>query len=359
MNPVKWAAAVSAALVISACSSRPAEQKMDGRLRQTSHVNEVRVITLLRGDFNRQLLSNGKLSAASKASIVFQVTGPLTSVSVKNGQMTASGAVLATLDRTDLSLALKSAELTLAKAEIDLYDVLAGQGYPARDTVSVSDSVLETAKIRSGYAAACSAVRKARYDLSGTVLKAPFRGRVADITLKRFDQAISGNPFCTLLDDSFMDVDFTVIESDYCFLSVGMPVTVVPFALPDQTYTGNITDINPVVDRNGLVQIRARIKNDGRLLDGMNVKVTAQRKIPNCLVVPRSAVIIRDNMEVLFTYADDGKAHWTYVNILASNGESHAVEANSSRGAVLSEGDRVIISGNLNLADGSSVVLIP
>jgi hypothetical protein len=33
------------------------------------------------------------------------------------------------------------------------------------------------------------------------------------------------------------------------------------------------------------------------------------------------------------------------------------VEANASRGASLSEGDEVIVTGNLNLADGSRVVL--
>ena len=82
-----------------------------------------------------------------------------------------------------------------------------------------------------------------------------------------------------------------------------------------------------------------------------------ERNIPDQLVVPRSAVVIRDDLDVLFTYTDDGKAHWTYVRIVASNGDSHSVVANADRGSVLSEGDRIIISGNLNLADGSDVVL--
>ena len=40
-----------------------------------------------------------------------------------------------------------------------------------------------------------------------------------------------------------------------------------------------------------------------------------------------------------------------------SNGDSHAVTANTDRDADLSAGDTVIVSGNLNLADGSEVVL--
>jgi len=75
------------------------------------------------------------------------------------------------------------------------------------------------------------------------------------------------------------------------------------------------------------------------------------------LVVPRSAVVIRDNLDVLFTYTPDGKAHWVYVNILDSNSDSFVIEANADRNAKLSEGEQVIISSNLNLADGSAVTL--
>ena len=45
------------------------------------------------------------------------------------------------------------------------------------------------------------------------------------------------------------------------------------------------------------------------------------------------------------------------MNILDSNSDSHAVTANADRGAILEAGDTVIISGNLNLADGSEVTL--
>ena len=73
-------------------------------------------------------------------------------------------------------------------------------------------------------------------------------------------------------------------------------------------------------------------------------------------MVPKRAVVIRDNLEVLFRY-NGGKADWVYVNTLRANSESFAIEANADRGAELHEGDLIIVSGNLNLADGSKVVL--
>lgn len=332
------------------------ESGADGRLQQTPLVNQVEVITLEKADFAKELLSNGKLSASARASLSFSTSGPLSEVNVRSGQHAGKGSVLARLDRPDLALALESAQITLEKAQMDLFDYLVGQGYPARDTLSVPANLLATAKMKSGYANARNALARARQDVDGTVLRAPFSGRVADVKLRRHD--LSGTePFCTLIDDTAFDVDFTVMESEYGFLSEGLPVTVTPYADGSFSCRGKIVSINPSVDRSGQISVRARVPGDRRLLDGMNVKVTVARMLPGQLVVPRSAVVIRDNLDVLFTYTDDGKAHWTYVNIVASNSTSHVVTANKERGASLSEGDRVIVSGNLNLADGSDVVL--
>lgn len=50
-------------------------------------------------------------------------------------------------------------------------------------------------------------------------------------------------------------------------------------------------------------------------------------------------------------------AQWTYVHTSLANSREYVVEANTDRGAELNPGDLVIISGNLNLADGSEVTL--
>ncbi len=344
-----------AALLMAGCKGGGNSLK-DGKLEYAPEVNAVEVMTLGRTDFPRQILSNGKMSASSRAQLKFTAAGMLKELNVRNGQHVRAGQVVAELDRPDLVLAVESAELALGKARLDFYDVLAGQGYTSRDTASVPPEILSMAKMRSGYDAAVNVLERSRLDLSGTVLKSPFAGTIANLTAKRYDQAPS-EALCTVLDDSSMDVDFTVLESEYPFLSDGMTVKVVPFADASRTFTGHITSINPAVDKNGQITVRASVERACSLVDGMNVKVTVENTIPQQLVVPRSAVVIRDNMDVLFTYQPDGTARWVYVNVLASNRDSFVVEANSDRGARLSEGDLVIISSNLNLADGSEVRL--
>ena len=349
-------AIIGTAIVITACSDSSYRELKDGKAVAVPEVNEVEVITLERTDFAHQLLSNGKLKAGRRASLSFGSSGVVSELNVVNGGRVSAGSVIAELDRPDLKLSLEAAQIALEKAELELYDVLAGQGYAAKDTASVPDNILAMAKMRSGYTSAKNSLERARLDYDGAVLKAPYSGKIADLKLKEYDRTTS-DPFCTVIDDSSLDVDFSVMESEYAFLEKGLQVRVIPFADPSKSVTGKVCEINPTVDKNGQIAVRATVRNDGSLIDGMNVKVIVERMMPGQLVVPRSAVVVRDNLDVLFTYTDDGVAHWTYVNIIRSNGDSHVVTANADRGAKLNEGDKVIVNGNLNLADGSKVQL--
>ena len=147
---------------------------------------------------------------------------------------------------------------------------------------------------------------------------------------------------------------FTVLESEVGRLHVGQSVGVSPYAGNGGEIAGQIVTINPTIDDNGQVAVEAEVRNDGTLLDGMNVRVAVRERIAGKLVVPKSAVVIRDNEEVLFRYRD-GKALWTYVRTSLANSREYVVEANRDRGAELAPGDLIIVSGNLNLADGSEV----
>lgn len=350
---------ILAASVLTACGNRGGALKGDdgGRLHYINEENRVTVMTLKRTAFPVQILSNGRLSAGRKAALSFHTTGNVSYLHGGNGTRVAKGEVIAKIDRPDFEIALESAEIALDKARLDYLDRLAGLGYSAKDTADIPADVKAMAKMRSGYTAAQNALTRARYDMDGVVLKAPFPGVLADISTKLYDSAPTG-ALCSLIDDSAMDVTFTVMESDYARISIGMDIRVIPFADASSEYRGKVTRINPVVGVNSLISVEGSIPGRSGLFDGMNVHVIVEKTLPDRLVVPKEAVVIRDNMNVLFTYSDDGVAHWVYVNILNANSESYSVEANSSRGAVLSEGDRVITSGNLNLADGSKVFLV-
>lgn len=347
---------LAAALAVSSCgSSGSGGDAKDGKLEYEPTVNEVEVIALRSQPFKRQLVANGRLSAARRISMSFRSPGIIAGIDVENGGQVSAGDRIAFQDANERELELESARIALDKAALDYYDVLAGQGYATRDTASVPENVRKMARMRSGYDAALVSLKKAELECRGTVLYAPFDGKVADIKLHAYDMSDS-DPFCTLVDDSSFDVDFTVLESEYPFLEKGLTVKVRPFSMDGKELVGRIVSINPTVDKNGQIAVKAAVRNDGSLIDGMNVRVVVERTMPSMLTVPKNAVVIRDNLGVLFRYSG-GKAVWTYVNVLMSNSEFHAVRANTDRGANLSEGDTVIVSGNLNIADGSEVII--
>lgn len=348
------AALTAGSLIFSSCTRNGgAVGEDESKLKYSPEVNQVEVVTLRRQDFPMQLLSNGKLSASRRSVLHFGESGVITKINVRNGSSVRAGDVIAELDSQAQSLSLESAALELDKARLEYLDVLAGLGYSPSDTASAPENVLKLARIRSGYEGARINFAKAHRALAGTVLKAPFSGKVADIALKEWDRSGS-DPFCTVINDSSFDVNFSALESEYSFLSSGQSVRVTPFSDPSGGVSGRISSINPTIDKNGQIAVSALVPGGDGLVDGMNVKVVVERTLPGQLVVPKSAVVIRDGLEVLFRHRR-GKAEWVYVNTLKSNSESYVVKANEDRGAQLSEGDEVIVSGNLNLADGSIV----
>ncbi len=326
----------------------------DDQMRHRIERNEVTVDTLRRRDFVRELISNGRLIAARRSTLSFPGTGTIVAVHKENGGYAERGAVIARLDTSEYAVRLRKSQLALDKSRLEFYDVLVGLGYPVGDTVGVPAEVLRLARIRSGYADAAVSLQSARSDYERCWLRAPFSGKVADVRQRAYENA--KGEFCTLLDDSRLNVRFTVLESEYGLLRCGQEVVVVPFADQRKEVKGRIVAINPCVDEHGQVQVDAEVVNDGTLTDGMNVRVAVRQRVAERLVVPKNAVVIRDNLEVLFRYKD-GRAQWTYVHTSLANSREYAVEANHERGATLDPGDLVIVSGNLNLADGSEVTL--
>lgn len=225
-------------------------------------------------------------------------------------------------------------------------------GYKGVSEDKILPDHLRIANIRSGFNDASLALEKAERALEDVSLKAPFAGKVEGLKQKPFEKVNLSEPFCTLINDARFTIDFPLLETEISEVQIGQKVTVSPIA-GAKTTTGTITEINPRIDENGLAWIKAEVTNPGGYLEGMNVKVSIKKTIPGQLVVPKQAVVLRQNREVLFRSTGDGIAFWTYINVLNENENQYSVKA--AEGATLNPGDTVIISNNLNLAHESEV----
>ena len=317
--------------------------------------NVVTVVPLERKAFNKQLVCNGKLEAQSKVTLQFATQGTVAEIGVRDGQKVQKGQILASLDKEQPRRQLEQARLAFDKAEMNLADRLLDYGYTLADTARIPADQKRVIYINTGFIDAQLALENAERTYKQCDLKAPFSGKVASVKGRIYEQS---GQLCTLIDDSRYMVRFSVLETEYGFVHVGQPVLVTPFVNNDVTLKGSIISINPTVDQNGQISVTAQVPGADELMDGMNVRITVENSVPNQLVVPKSAVVIRDNMEVLFRIEPvTGHSLWTYVNVVMSNTMEHVVEPNKDRGADLNIGDLIITSGNLNLGDDAEVVI--
>ena len=86
----------------------------------------------------------------------------------------------------------------------------------------------------------------------------------------------------------------------------------------------------------------------------MNVKVFIKDQVEDCLIVPKEAVVLRNNREVVFTYSE-GKAMWNYVHSVLENSTSYSITKPEDGMQEIFPGDTVITIGNLNLAHETEV----
>ncbi|MDR0954856.1 MAG: efflux RND transporter periplasmic adaptor subunit [Rikenellaceae bacterium] len=355
---------LSVALLAVACGDGKKNKDAENELTRAEYVAErnlVDTMILRKQTFHQEVVANGRLRALRKSELHFLSSGELMEVSATNGQSVSKGAVLARLDPYQAKQRLEQSRQSLERSYLDLREALIGFGYDySTDTTDIPRERLQTAYTRSGYLTAQSNYELAQQEVLNLELKAPFSGKVANLTKKIYEQAGPGEAFCLLIDDSAFEVDFNLLESEIAFIRLGQTIEVTPFNSPDQHFSGRVTQINPLVDSRGQINVRAEIANrDSHLLEGMNVKVVIRQALPDQLVVPKGAVVNRDNQEVLFRFSDDGKAMWTYVNVLLSNSTYHVVRADEVKGAELNLGDAIITTGNLNLGNGSTVEIRP
>lgn len=303
-----------------------------------SHVLEKQV-------FQKQIIANGKVAANQKSELRFKTTERIASIKVKNGQKAHKGQLLATLDNDLLANKLDKAKLDVAKANSKLQEEKIN--YSISD--KITPTVLKELHIKSGYLEAKNALENAQLLYNQTMLKAPFDGVVANIETKTGNYITGSDIFCVLIGQQQLEVVFSVLENEMSFIEHNQKVEITSFVDSNKKYHGSITEINPLVDENGLIQLKATIDNSANfLLDGMHVKITINKPLASSIVIPKEALVLRSNKEVVFT-VENSLAKWNYVEVLDENSTSYAIK----KGLKLR--DTIITSGNMNLSHDAKV----
>ena len=148
----------------------------------------------------------GRVDASQRAELSFRVPGRLQEIPVKEGDLVEEGEVLARLDPADYRLVYEDRKASFDNAKSN-YE--RGKELVVKGNISRMDYDRMEASFRS----ASAALSQAEKDLEYTVMKSPFRGRVAQRKVEKFEEVQAKQIVFSLQNTSQLDIIIEVPES--------------------------------------------------------------------------------------------------------------------------------------------------
>jgi RND family efflux transporter MFP subunit len=355
---------------------------------QSSSVERIKVAQVQRSDLSLRKEATGYLEPWRLVKVAAETSGRVVTRLVEEGQSVKAGQLLVRLDDRETLLEVREAEADWLKIRAQYavnYESGLSWSQPSRKTAANSGEAgkaerlfdegliskqrlaearheetkdllsgrrqIEIRAASSGLLQAEQRLSRAHLALNRSGIRAPFAGRIADLAVEPGQQIAPGESLLTLLDDTRLKVEVSVLEADIVRLREGSLARVRIPALGDAVLDGLIYTINPIVDpKTGTGRVTVTLPNPrGRVMPGLFSYVELETgRLPGRLLVPAAAVLERQDRKVVFR-VEEGKALWTYVETGARSGE--LIEILSG----LKEGDRVAIANHFALAHEAPV----
>lgn len=302
-------------------------------------------------------LLSGTLEPELAATVRAEVGGSVTEVLVDDGQAVKRGQVLVRIDDTAVRdaylsarAALRSAEATaqLARRNAERSERLhAGGAIADRD---VEDAQTNATTAEGQLADAKARLASAEKQLSKTVLRAPFAGIVANVTVSEGDVVQSGGSLLSVIGPTSLRLEASVPVEDIAAVKPGTDVTFTVSGFERRSFGGKIQLVSPAVDpTTRQVRVIVSIANKERALvaglfaDG---RVATERR--QAVVVPRAALDSR-GIRPIVVRLKGGRVERVEVETGLQDRVSERVEVR--RG--LASGDTVLLGGAAGLAPGT------
>ena len=312
--------------------------------------------TAATGGWQPKIEAIGSLRAVRGADLSLETPGVVESISFNSGDDVQEGATLLKLRVGD-----DVARLESLKAMAELNEITLDRAQRLLKTQAVSQAQLDSDAANLKNAKAQVAQQEAIIDKK--ILRAPFAGHLGIRAVDLGQYLGAGTPIVTLQALDPIYVDFFVPQQSVDQVRLGQQVAIKVDAYKDQTFSGEISAVNPKVDiSNRNVQIRAILKNpDHKLLPGMYATVDIAVGSPATYVtLPQTAITYNpygDTVYVVESKGNDGEgkpqftARQTFVTIGPTRGDQVAI----LRG--VEAGDTIVTAGQIKLHNGSVVMI--
>lgn len=307
-------------------------------------------------DWQPELKATATLRAAQGVDVTSEITGMVDKILFKSGDVVIAGQVLIQLNaETDL------AQLHSKEAEAELAKTVYERDKKQFAMHAVSQAVLDAdaADLKSKLALAA----EKRAELAKKTIVAPFSGQLGISTISRGQFIDPGEKIVTLQSLDTLYADFHLPQQNLPVLSPGQAVRIGLDAYPGRVFSGRITTVNPLVDKESRnIQVEAAVDNhDHLLLPGMFASVVVQAgKSEQFLTVPQTSITYNPYGETAFIVQKSGKgadgrpmlvARQVFVTTGATRGDQVAILKG------VEKGDMIVTSGQMKLKNDSPVVI--
>ena len=360
-------AAAALALALSRCAAGPGGSAATRAGRRPSVTVGVAKASV--GEVPITLNELGTVTPAATVQVNAQVSGPLTQVVFKEGDLVRRGQLLAQIDPRPFKVAVDQAkgqlardEATLAGARRDLarYQALLAQNSIARQTVE--DQAATVKQDEGTVAADRAAVASAELNLAYTRIVAPVAGRVGlrQVDVGNLITANSATPIVVVTEVEPIDVVFAVPEDGISAIAahpgygVNLPVTAYDRGGGAVLAQGTLIALDNLVDTTtGTVKAKARFANaNGALFPNQFVNVTILvDTLKNQVIAPTTAVRHGPQGDYVYVLQADRTVKMTPVKVGPGTGETTSIVSG------LAAGQTVITEGGDRLRDGAQVTL--
>jgi len=309
----------------------------------------VKVAQVKTENVSLDFVANGNFAPTQELNFSAEKSGKVISVLVDEGDYVKVGQTLVIVRSDVINVNAQTAKAAYENAKSDY-----ARYENAFQTGGVTKQQLDQAKLQLTNAQ--SNLTQANINVGDTKVKAPIKGFIN----KRYIEPgsiLTGMPatqMFEIVDVSKLKLKVTVNESQVASLKIGNTVDVTSSVFPDKVAKGKITFIAPKADESLNFPVEIEITNSANSdikagMYGTATFATSQKQ--DLKVVPRNAFVGSVSSNQIFV-VENGVAKLKKVTAGRILGDQ--VEIING----LSDGETVIVTGQINLQDGNAVEII-
>jgi RND family efflux transporter MFP subunit len=300
----------------------------------------------------------GTVRAVQTSQLASQMMGNIVEIRAHEGDRVRRGQVLAViddaqpragLDRATAAELASGQEILAADSDFALAEATFKRYQTLYDRKSVSPQEFDEVKARyqatqarrdmarAGQAQAKAALQQAHTAMSYTKVLAPFDGVVTEKKADIGTLASPGMPLFTIEDVRRYRLEATVNETDLRYVRAGQPVPILIDVLGDKEVKGKVVEIVPAADpasRTFLVKLD--LPANPQLRSGLFGRAHFARGERTSLLIPRTAVVERGQLQGVYTLDQNKIANLRYITLGKPSGQQVEVLAG------LQDGESVI-----------------